>query len=66
MAANYNPKLIILTAPSGAGKTSITKFLLNHFPQLCFSISAATRQAREGEVNGRDYHFMSVDDFRKK
>lgn len=66
MAANYNPKLIILTAPSGAGKTSITHFLLNHFPQLCFSISAATRQAREGEVNGRDYYFMSMDDFIQK
>ncbi|MBS1639956.1 MAG: guanylate kinase [Bacteroidetes bacterium] len=66
MAANNNKKLIILTAPSGAGKTSITHFLLNKFSQLSFSISAATRQAREGEVDGKDYHFISVNEFREE
>jgi len=60
-------KIIIITAPSGAGKTSITKHLLKTFPdQLVFSISAATRQRREYERDGVDYHFMSVDDFKKR
>ncbi|MBS1578106.1 MAG: guanylate kinase [Bacteroidetes bacterium] len=66
MATSNNQKLIILTAPSGAGKTSITHFLLNKFSQLSFSISAATRQAREGEVDGKDYHFISVNEFREE
>jgi len=60
-------KLIIITAPSGAGKTSITKHLLKTFPgKLSFSISAATRQKREYEKDGVDYYFMSVDDFKEK
>lgn len=59
-------KLIIITAPSGAGKTSITKHLMQHFPQLAFSISAATRQPRGSEQNGVDYHFMSAEDFKNK
>lgn len=60
-------KLIIITAPSGAGKTSITKHLLKTFPgQLAFSISAATRQKRNYEEDGVDYHFMSVDEFKEK
>lgn len=60
-------KLIIITAPSGAGKTSITKHLLKTFPdKLVFSISAATRQIRSYEKDGVDYHFMSVDDFKEK
>lgn len=65
MHAN-NRKLIIITAPSGAGKTSITHYLLKKYPQLSFSISAATREPRGKEQNGIDYHFMSVPDFRKK
>ncbi len=59
-------KLIIITAPSGAGKTSITHFLLNKYPRLSFSISAATRQPRGREQNGVDYYFMSEEDFRNK
>jgi guanylate kinase len=59
-------KLIIITAPSGAGKTSITRHLMHTFPQLAFSISAATRQARGQEKDGVDYHFMSLDDFKHK
>jgi len=62
-----NHKIIIITAPSGAGKTSITKHLLKTFPdKLAFSISAATRQKREYEKDGVDYYFMSVDDFKEK
>jgi len=59
-------KMIVITAPSGAGKTSITRHLLKTFPQLVFSISAATRSARSNEKNGIDYYFMSVEEFQKK
>jgi guanylate kinase len=59
-------KIIILTAPSGSGKTSITRHLLKTFPELSFSISAATRQPRGNEKNGVDYYFMSEDDFKRK
>jgi guanylate kinase len=58
--------LIIITAPSGAGKTSITRYLLHHFPQLAFSVSAATRRQRSDEINGVDYYFMSPEEFHKK
>ena len=59
-------KIIIITAPSGAGKTSITRHLMHSFPRLAFSISAATRQARGVEKNRVDYYFMSMDDFKQK
>ena len=65
MEQDYH-KIIIITAPSGAGKTSITKRLMNHFPQLAFSISAATRQPRAHERDGVDYHFMSTEAFQEK
>lgn len=59
-------KLIIITAPSGAGKTSITKHLMKTFPQLAFSVSAATRSPRGTEKDGVDYHFISTEDFKHK
>ena len=60
-------KLIIITAPSGAGKTSITRHLLNTFPdRLSFSVSAATRRPRANEKNGRDYYFITQDEFKQK
>lgn len=52
-------KVIILTAPSGAGKTSITQYLLSHYPNLAFSISATTRAPRGKEQDGVEYHFIS-------
>lgn len=58
-------KIIIITAPSGAGKTSITRFLLNKYPRLAFSISATTRSPRGTEQDGTDYYFLSVDAFRQ-
>jgi guanylate kinase len=58
--------LIIITAPSGAGKTSITRYLLQHFPHLAFSVSAATRSQRPDETNGVDYYFMSLEEFQHK
>ncbi len=62
----FQDKIIIITAPSGAGKTSITHYLLQHYPELAFSISAATRQPRSHEKDGVDYHFLSIEDFRQK
>lgn len=66
MASSKN-KIIIITAPSGAGKTSITKHLLKTFPgKLSFSISAATRQPRSYEKNGTDYYFLSTEEFQQR
>jgi len=50
--------LLIISSPSGAGKTTLTKDLLAHFPELTFSVSHTTRPARAGEVDGADYHFV--------
>ena len=63
MTLPSSPKIIILTAPSGAGKTSITKYLLKNNPRLGFSISAATRSPRDDEESGKDYYFMTMEDF---
>ncbi|MFL5809614.1 MAG: guanylate kinase [Flavisolibacter sp.] len=67
MTINKQQKIIIITAPSGAGKTSITRFLLKTYSdKLAFSISAATRQARPSEKDGVDYYFISMEDFTNK
>jgi guanylate kinase len=60
-------KIIIIAAPSGAGKTSIVRHLLQCFPdQLCFSVSCATRTPRASEKNGVDYYFISAEEFKKR
>lgn len=59
-------KLILFCGPSGSGKTTITRHLLETFPDLRFSISATTRTRRANETDGRDYYFLTVDDFKKK
>jgi guanylate kinase len=56
-------KLIIFSAPSGAGKTTIVKHLLSKFPELEFSISATTRQPRGDEENDKAYYFISKEEF---
>ncbi|GGH81375.1 guanylate kinase [Filimonas zeae] len=65
MSTIAHGKLIIITAPSGAGKTSITRYLLQKYPKLSFSVSAATRLPRGAEKNGVDYYFMSVEQFQQ-
>ncbi len=60
---NPNGKLIIFSAPSGAGKTTIVHHLLGVIPELEFSISATTRQARGDEHDGKDYYFISLAEF---
>lgn len=59
-------KLIVISAPSGAGKTSIVHYLLKEIPNLSFSVSACSREKRTKEVDGKDYYFLSVDGFKKK
>ena len=59
-------KAIIFSAPSGAGKTTIVKHLIQLDLGLEFSISACSRAPRQNEVNGRDYYFMSVPEFKEK
>ena len=57
--------LIILSSPSGAGKSTLTRRLREWDPEIRFSISATTRAPRPGEVDGKDYRFLSVDSFRR-
>lgn len=59
-------KLIIFSAPSGSGKTTIVKHLLSKIPALQFSISATTRPRRENEIDGKDYYFLDVATFLQK
>ncbi|MEO8512781.1 MAG: guanylate kinase [Ignavibacteria bacterium] len=58
--------LFVICAPSGAGKTTIIRELFKKIPELTFSISATTREKRPGETNGKDYYFISLDDFNSK
>lgn len=59
-------KILIFTAPSGAGKTTIVRHLLTYFPDLAFSVSATTRKQRPNEKDGKDYYFLSQEDFQQK
>jgi guanylate kinase len=65
MSKHYN-KIILITAPSGSGKTSIVNHLLKKFPSLAFSVSATTRPPRKNEKDGQHYYFISEKDFREK
>jgi len=65
--SKINGKMVILSAPSGAGKTTLVRSLLEHHElKLSFSISATSRMQRPGEIDGKDYYFMTPEEFRKK
>jgi guanylate kinase len=66
MSNHISDKIIVITAPSGAGKTSITKYLMQQLPQLSFSVSATTRSPRPNETDGIDYYFISAESFKNK
>jgi guanylate kinase len=57
--------MVVISGPSGSGKSTICKRLLED-PRVVFSVSATTRKMRPGEVDGRDYHFLSVEEFRQR
>lgn len=57
--------MLVVSGPSGSGKSTICKRLLQD-PRVVFSVSATTRKPRPGEVDGRDYHFLSVEEFRSR
>lgn len=65
MKKKYN-KIILITAPSGSGKTSIVKHLMKKFPSLSFSVSATTRAPRKNEKEGKDYYFIPENEFKDK
>ncbi len=66
MSERKTGKLLIFSAPSGAGKTTLVRYLMDKIPSLEFSVSAASRKARKGERHGHDYYFLTAEDFRKK
>lgn len=66
MYCSMGGKIIIVSAPSGAGKTTTVKHLLQQNFGLEFSVSATSRQPRPGEINGKDYHFIPESEFRQK
>ena len=59
-------QIIVVSAPSGAGKTTIVKEILKEFPDVIFSISATTRPKRPSEQNGVEYYFLTEEEFKKK
>jgi guanylate kinase len=66
LSSDISGLLIVVSAPSGTGKTTICKEVLKIVPELRFSISCTTREPRKGEVDGRDYHFISREEFKKQ
>lgn len=59
-------KLIVLSAPSGSGKTTIAKAILRAYRAMLFSVSATTRKQRRGEINGKDYFFLTKEEFEER
>ena len=58
--------LFVISAPSGAGKTTIVREVLNDMPELVFSVSATSRPKRESEIEGKDYFFLTKEEFQEK
>ncbi|MCC6550939.1 MAG: guanylate kinase [Ignavibacteriaceae bacterium] len=65
-AAQPKGKILVIAAPSGTGKTTILKQVLQKHPDIVFSVSATTRKKREAEVHGKDYYFISREEFEQK
>ena len=61
-----NGRLIVISAPSGGGKSTIARAVLKAFPQILFSVSATTRRPRASEQNGREYYFLTRDEFESR
>jgi guanylate kinase len=59
-------KVFVITGPSGVGKGTLIRRLLERFPDLALSVSATTREPREGEADGRDYHFLTEEQFQER
>jgi guanylate kinase len=59
-------KVLIFSAPSGSGKTTVVRHLLKEFPQLEFSISSTSRKKRPEEIDGKDYYFISLEEFKQR
>jgi guanylate kinase len=66
LSSTAKGKIITIVAPSGSGKTTIASRLLKEFPKIKFSVSATTRDSRPGEIHGKDYYFLSNDEFSRK
>ena len=66
MSVRTKGKLIIFSAPSGSGKTTLAKYILSNIKNVTFSVSACSRKPREGEKNGVEYFFLSVEEFKQK
>lgn len=64
--ANKEARLFVFSAPSGSGKTTIVKDVLKNFDHFVFSISATTRKKRQSEIDGKDYHFITEENFLEK
>ncbi len=62
---NTKPLFVVMSAPSGCGKSTLIDLLLQEYPDLVYSISCTTRAPREGEEDGLDYHFLTVERFRE-
>ena len=61
-----NKKLIVFSAPSGAGKTTLVKYIIESFNEIRFSISATSRKARGEEKDGKDYYFLNSEEFKAR
>jgi len=62
----HRGKLIVISAPSGSGKTTIARAIMEKYPSIVFSVSATTRPIRKGEKDGKDYFFLKKEDFESK
>lgn len=65
IAVKRKPLLVVISSPSGAGKTTVCKKILKRHPEYLYSVSFTTREKRKGEVNGKDYHFVGEKEFEK-